>query len=140
MSVAESYLEAAVLSAKPYQLHLMVVQGAIRFAKQALHGLENQDYEVCHFSLNRSRDCVTELIGSMNADIAPEIVGNLRSLFAFAFRALSQADIQRNAEPIHAAIQILESHRETWMEVMQRFQTEQAQQMPQSGESRSWLG
>jgi len=141
VSVAEAYLESRVMSAKPYQLHLMVVEGAIRFARQGLQGLEANDLEVTHFSLNRSRDCVNELVTGMNADVAPEIAANLRSLFVYAVRCLTLADSQRNPQLIQDALQVLEGHRDTWLETIQRFQTENPEGAP-AGETLSgnWVG
>ena len=62
MAVANEYLEMRVTTAPRPMLHLMVVEGAIRFAKIGCQALENKDYETSHFALCRSRACVNELI------------------------------------------------------------------------------
>ena len=61
MNGPEEYLETQVMTATPHQLHMMVIDGAIRFATQAEEALQEDDFETAHFALNRSREFVTEV-------------------------------------------------------------------------------
>jgi flagellin-specific chaperone FliS len=45
MTTAAEYLEAQVLTASPHRLHLLVVDGAIRFARQAQAALLDRKWE-----------------------------------------------------------------------------------------------
>lgn len=53
----DQYLETKVMTAKPHQLHLMVVEAAIRYAMQAKEGMEAKDLESSHLALCNSRLC-----------------------------------------------------------------------------------
>ncbi len=122
----DHYLEAQVLTAPPEQLHMMVVDGALRFARAGVQALSEADYEMSHESFSRSREFVNELISGLSAEGDPELVRNLQALFGFVHRALIAADGQRDAQKANDAIKILEQHRATWVELMEKLKQEQA--------------
>ncbi len=112
------YLETKVMTAPAQQLHLMVLDAAIRYARLGMQSLAEQNLERSHEQLNRSREFVSELIGGLNPEQAPEMVHNLTQLFSFVYRNLAMADLERNPKRIEDAIRILETHRETWLELL----------------------
>jgi len=126
MSTTSEYLENQVLSASPHRLHLMVIDGAIRFARQGLIALEDRRWEAMGDALNRSRDCVTELIGGLNHGEDPNLAVDLKSLFVFTYRRLIAGELERQAHYIDDAIRILSLHRETWIELGAKLQTDNA--------------
>ena len=52
------YLESKVLTAPPYRLHLMLIEGAIRFGRQAAEALERGDQVAAATPLMRVVDIV----------------------------------------------------------------------------------
>ncbi len=127
MMGADEYLEIQVMTATPHQLHLMVVDGAIRFAKQAEAAFADEDFETSHFSLNRAREFVNELIGGLNPDHAEELVNRLKGLFGFVSQNLVRADLERDPQLVRDALKILGMHRETWSELGAALSAEQQQ-------------
>jgi len=125
MQQNDEYLESRVMTATPYQLHMLVVLGAIKFSKQAEAALEQNDRETAHFSLSHARDYVTELIGGLNEEKAPEMVNNLKQLFLFVFQKLVEADMEQDVQKVKDALKILDSHRETWDQLAEAQQQEQ---------------
>jgi flagellar protein FliS len=115
------YLENQVLSASPYQLHLMVIDGALRFSKHARIYMEEKDWENSHLAVGNAQDFISELICGLKDNQAPEVVANLKALFVFAYRNLVQAELMRDTKFIDNAIRVLEIHRETWVELQQRM-------------------
>ena len=113
----DEYLETQVMTASPHQLHLMVIDGAIRHAAQAVKALEQNEIEKSHLALDNSRGFVGELISGLDETSAPELVATLKGLFFFVFRSLVDADLNRDAQPVHDALKILRMHRETWIEL-----------------------
>ena len=110
----QQYLETEVLTATPYRLHLLALDGAIRFARQAEQALSRRDFEASHLALSQSRDLVGELLGGLDDEKSPELVDNLKTLFVFAYRNLAHADMMQDATAIHRALRVLTLHRETW--------------------------
>lgn len=120
MNIAEEYLETRVMTASPEELHLMVIDGAIRNAMHAREALTEKNYEGAHNALSQARQFVVELICGLNDEQSEEVVTNLKRLFAFAYQRLNEADMFHDVDMIQDALQVLESHRETWKEVIRR--------------------
>ena len=135
MNGPDEYLETQVMTATPHQLHLMVIDGAIRFAVQAEEALQENDYETSHFALNRSREFVTELIGGLDQERSDEIVNRLKSLFMFVYQNLVKADMKRDVSMAQDALKILKMHRETWMELGEKVKQENIPTPNENGEN-----
>lgn len=117
MQGVDPYLETKVMTAQPHQLHMMVVDGAIRFATRAEQALAEQDFETAHFALNDARGFVSEMISGLQEEHAPELVQKLKSLFGFVFLNLVEADRDQDVVKVRDALKILRIHRETWAEL-----------------------
>ena len=134
MNGPDEYLETQVMTATPHQLHLMVIDGAIRYATQAEEALQENDFETSHFALNRSREFVTELIGGLDQERSDEIVNQLKSLFMFVYQNLVNADMKRDVSKARDALKILKMHRETWMELGEKVKQENIPTPNETGE------
>jgi flagellar protein FliS len=121
-TVANAYLETQVLTASPERLHLLVTDAAIRFARQAIAANDSKDIESAFVALNRSRGCVNEILTGISTDPNPELAERLRGLFVFVQQNLARADVSRDSQLIRDALAILESHRQTWLELIDSLQ------------------
>jgi flagellar secretion chaperone FliS len=130
VAIADQYLETQVLTAPPEQLHMLVVDGALRFARLGMQSINEQDYDIAHESLSRSREFVNELIVGLSPEGEEDLTDNLRALFRFVHRSLIEADSNRDATSAEAAIDILEQHRQTWKELLDKLTTEQTISSP----------
>lgn len=141
MPGADSYLSTQVLTASPYRLHLMVVEGAVQFASLGAKSLEENDWESAHLALSRSRDFVTELIGGLSEDYDPLLTTRMKQLFFSAYIHLAEGERDRDLGRVNIALGILKSHHETWVELAEHLQrtasTESASAQP-TGEPRAW--
>lgn len=104
----------------------MVVDGAIRFARQGAAALQEGRWELMGQALGRSRSCVSELIGGLNSQEAPELAAQLGALFVFIYRSLTIAELEQSPQRIDDALRILELHRETWIELGLKIRSEYA--------------
>lgn len=140
-SVADAYLETQVQTASPERLHMMVVDAAIRFARQGAAAMGEQRFDVSFEALNRSRACVNELMTGIRAEPNPELAEQLKGLFLFVHRNLVLADIRRDPKLIADGLQILEHHRQTWLELTEKLregQTQPATTVDGEANGRSW--
>jgi flagellar protein FliS len=133
----DPYLEARVMTASPHQLHQMVVDGTIRHVRRAIASLEGRDLESACTALEAGREFLTELIGGLDANVAPELVAQVKSLFLFAYARLVDAGLRHDPQPAADALRILEIHRDTWAEVGQRLRTEAGLE-PVAAGGRDW--
>ena len=121
MVFENDYLETQVMTSPPYRLHLMVIDEAIRKARIAIDALEQQEHEASHFALDSCRQCVNELIGGLDPETSPDLVERLKSLFLFVYRRLVAADLEHDPSLVREALRILESHRDTWVALLERL-------------------
>jgi flagellar secretion chaperone FliS len=145
MTITAEYLENQVLTASPHRLHLMVIDGAIRFARMGLASMREQRWETMGQNLDRARDCVTELIGGLNSASEPQMAEQMKALFVFSYRSLIAGELERLPQRIEDAIRILNMHRETWVELGLKLQsdpgaavTRQQPPTPHLSLGRSW--
>lgn len=120
-NAAAEYLLTQVLTAPAERLHLMIVDAALRFARQGATALREGNREKSFETLSRSRACVNEMLVAINAEPNPELADRVKSLLVFVYRNLALADLQLDASKVDDAIRILEIHRETWVELMERI-------------------
>ena len=130
MFASQEYLETQVMTASGPQLHLMVIDGAIRHAKRAEAALEANDFETAHFALNSSRDFVAELMSGLDDSHDPLLVERLNSLFLFVFKNLISADQKHDPQLVRDAVRVLDLHRETWVQLMDRLQDADPDRIP----------
>jgi flagellar protein FliS len=141
MSGADSYLSTQVLTASPYRLHLMVLEGAIQFGGLAVESLEANDRESAHLALSRSRDFVTELIGGLSDKFDPLLTTRMKQLFFAAYIHLAEGERDQDASRVIAALAILNAHHETWLELGRHLKPITANDSvaaKPSGEARAW--
>jgi flagellar secretion chaperone FliS len=110
------YLEAKVLTATQPQLHLMLLEGAIRFGRQArrLWDEPTAAVEVEHL-LDRTIDLAEAMVeGVQGRD--REISERLEELYAYMFRELVAIRFNRDVEKFDHILQLLRYERETWQQ------------------------
>jgi flagellar protein FliS len=125
-NISHAYLETQVMTASPERLHLMVVEAAIRSGRQAEAALAENNIETAFLALSQCRSCVCEILAGINVEPNPEVGESLKGLFAFVQKNLLFADVRRDPQLVRDALTILESHRRTWLELLDRLQQERA--------------
>ena len=120
----DEYLESKVTTATPFQLHLMVIDGAIRYARAAETSLTQSNLTEAQSALAQARRFVAEMLAGLDAKQLPEVVDQLKSLFVFVLRNLVKADLQRDPILVTDSLRILHLHRETWLAVAERLKQE----------------
>jgi flagellar protein FliS len=123
---ANAYLRTKVLGAKPEELRLMLLDGALRFAGQARAGLAAKDYEQSFNGFSQCRDIVMELMTSVRTDLDPELGERVRSLYAFMYSELVEASFERDADRLDKIVELLEFERETWRLACEKLAAERA--------------
>lgn len=107
------YRDAAVMTASPEQLVVMLYDGAIRFLRQAEHALGEGAYLHSHEKLGRAEAIIDELVATLNME-AGEIAVRLQSIYLYCKRALIESRLQRSPEKIREVVALLEDLRDAW--------------------------
>lgn len=118
---SEKYFEDQALTASPQRLQVMLLDGALQYARRAIaHWEAGRIYEGGEAVIGCQR-IVTELLRGLRPEQAPELVAQVTSLYHYVFRTLMEASSQRDAAKVNAAISILEIERETWRQVCEQL-------------------
>jgi len=123
-SEPNAYLRDAILQATPEQLHLMLFDGAIRFALQGRKAIEEKDYENIYEKLSRAQRIVLEMQSGLRPEVNAELCERMSSLYNFIYRKLVSASVNRNIRDIDEALEILRIERETWAMLLERVNAE----------------
>jgi flagellar protein FliS len=116
-----AYLEAEVSTATPQRLRLMLIEGALRHARQCLHLWQSGPVPPAAYdSLQRCRAIVAELHGVIKADSSP-VARQVAEIYVFLFRLLAQASLDQEPQRVREAIEVLEEERETWRQVCEKM-------------------
>lgn len=118
---ARAYLRTRVLTASPEELRLMLLDGALKFARQGRQGLLDGDRSAAQTGLARCRSIVLELLTSVRADIDPSLAANVRAIYAFLFRELTAIARSGELPRLDRVLELLEYERETWVLLMRRL-------------------
>ncbi|MCP4591135.1 MAG: flagellar export chaperone FliS [bacterium] len=117
---AKSYLRDAVMTASPEQLHLMLYDGAIKFALQGRDALVAKDYEESYTKLSRAQAIVLEMLNGLRSEVNPELCDRMSGVYNFLYRKLVDASVQKAPVCVDEAVKILRYQRETWVMLMEK--------------------
>ncbi|WP_254513168.1 flagellar export chaperone FliS [Anatilimnocola floriformis] len=120
MDYRNTYLETQITTATPQKLRLMLIEGAIRFAQQAINAWEEGRGEDGLSALMRSQAVVAELLGSVREDGTP-ITRQVIDIYAFLALELHAAEMDADAQRIAGVIRVLQEDRQTWQELCQQM-------------------
>jgi flagellar protein FliS len=121
---ANAYLRTKVLTASPEELRLMLLDGAIKFARQGRDGLARKDFEASYNGISQARNIVLELLTTVRDDHDPELAGRVKSVYTFLYVELVNGSMEKSVEKIDAVIKLLEFERDTWAMLMQKIKLE----------------
>ncbi|MEK3900544.1 flagellar export chaperone FliS [Paenibacillus sp. FSL R7-0179] len=110
----DKYRQSSVQTSTPAQLVIMLYDGAIRFVKTAVDGLNKQDLEKSNLNFGKAQTIVSELMSTLDHSI--EVSKGLYSLYEYTNYLLIQANIQKSPEKAEEAIGYLTDLRETWLQ------------------------
>lgn len=116
-SARNTYLATQVLTASPAKLHLTLIEAAIRSARQASALWRAGRIDEAGQAIDHCQELVSELLAGLRPELAPQLVGDVASVYLFVFRRLTAAALEHNQAPLEEAISTLEIERDTWREV-----------------------
>ena len=114
MNGFDVYKQTAVTTQNKGRLIVMLYDGAIKFLRQAIQDLEVNDYEAKGRNIGKAQDIIIELNTVLDMDAGGEVAQNLRGLYNFMNRHLSQANVKRDTQMLREVISLLEELNQSW--------------------------
>ncbi|MCW5775779.1 MAG: flagellar export chaperone FliS [Phycisphaeraceae bacterium] len=134
-SAAATYLRTRVMTARPEELRMMLLDGALRFARQGREGLARRDYEASFTGLSQCQDIVMELATSVRSDQDRALAERVRGLYLYLYQELVQASVERDMTRVDGVIRLLEYERETWAMLLAKLAAERSGQAAHKAEA-----
>jgi flagellar protein FliS len=117
------YLEARIQTANSAQLHMMLLDGALRFGREAEKGVLRAEELAYHSPLMRTMDIVEELLaGVRHSD--DELNEKLAGLYTFVYMRLMSVYVNGDKQMMAEALRVLEFQRETWRQAVEKLGAE----------------
>lgn len=114
---ASAYKQASLDTAPPLKVVHLLYEGAIRFLRQAEEADPSGPATEFVDRLRRADAIVCELRLCLDHEVAPDVAGNLASLYLFVESQIQEAMIERVTEPIGHARAVLTRLHEAWKAV-----------------------
>lgn len=109
------YKNNSVNYASKDQLLLMLVDGAVKFAKMGRQAMVDNNIKKTHEALTRTQDIFTELMITMDRG-AGEWADSMFKVYEFINYQLMQANIKKDLKIMDDTIILIEEVRNTWYE------------------------
>ncbi|MGB3212417.1 MAG: flagellar export chaperone FliS [Desulforhopalus sp.] len=112
------YQKNQVSTASPEQILLMLYDGAIRFTRRAISGIEENKPELKMSGVSKAMAIIAEFSNSLNHEIGGQIAEDLDALYDFMMRELTSANLNNDIEKLKNVEKLLMDLRETWGEAV----------------------
>jgi len=123
----QAYRQTEMNTANRGKILLMLYSGAITFLNKAKIYMENKDYENKSKFLIKSLNIIEELNVSLDLQKGQDVAKNLKSIYHFLERYLSQANSENDPIKIDKAIQMLDTLKTAFEEILQNPEHQEVQ-------------
>ena len=114
-----AYKNNSVNYASKEQLLLMLVDGAVKYAKIGRAAIEEENVTKAHESLTRTQDIFVELMASLDTG-AGEWAKQIFKIYESINYKVGQANLKKDIKEIEEVIPFIEDVRNMWYEVYEK--------------------
>lgn len=109
------YKNNSVNFASKEQMLLMLLDGAVKFAKRGKLAIQEKDIKMAHNSITRTQDIFTELKVTLDTSVG-EWAEQMFNIYSFINDRLLQANIKKDEAIMDEVIPLIEEVRNIWNE------------------------
>lgn len=113
--IEKEYLANRIANANDAQLVAIVYEGLIDTINSAIEHMREGNKEKLNYSVNKAREILAELLATLQGD--SEIANNLRSLYMYVNKIVTEANIKEEESKLKEAIKVLNPLLEAWQEL-----------------------
>lgn len=120
--IEKEYLANRIANANDAQLVAIIHEGFISTVKSGIEHIENKDKEKLNNSTNKTREILAQLLATLEGD--SEISNNLKSIYIYLNKLITEAEIKQNKEKLEEAIKVIIPLYEAWQELGEKEEAE----------------
>ena len=124
------YLEARVQTANSAQLHVMLLDGALRFGREAEKAVVRGDELGYQPLLLRTMDIVEELLVGVRHS-TDDLNEKLAQLYTFVYARLTSVYVNGDKKMMTEALEVLQYQRETWRQAVEKLAADAEAEAPE---------
>jgi flagellar protein FliS len=124
----QKYKQTSIHSASREKLLLMMYEGAIKFTKRAIIACEQKNIAERCTNIGRAYDIILELNNTLDHKVGGDISKNLEQLYMFMTEQFTKANISGDPEPLKAALKILDTLYDAWVQAVEKIKKEETNQ------------
>lgn len=109
------YKNNSINYASKEQLLLMLLDGAVKFAKRGKLAIREKDIKVAHDSLTRTQDIFTELRVTLDTS-AGDWAKQMFNVYGFINEKLFEANLKKDEKIVDEVMPLIEEVRDIWNE------------------------
>src|SRR4051812_28688039 len=103
----QQYRATKVQTSGSVDLVVMLYQGAVKFIRLGIDGIERNDAKATHDNLVRAQDIIVELLTSLNREEGGQIATQLSGVYDYCFRRLVTANVKKDTDPAREVLRIM---------------------------------
>lgn len=123
-NAANKYKTTSIQSASREKILLMLYEGAIKFVKLAIVGMEKNSIKDKCENIGRAYDIILELNNTLDHKIGGEVAARLEQLYQYMIEQLIKANTQNDIEALRIVQKLLETLHEGWVQAVQKLKNE----------------
>ncbi len=120
-NAASLYQGAAIKTATPAELTLMLYNGAIKFCNLAAVGIEEKDIEKANNNLIKAQNIIWELQGTLDFKYA--VSKDFDLIYNKILRNLLVANVKKDIDSLNEALEDIRDLRDMWVQIMKVVKT-----------------
>jgi flagellar protein FliS len=113
------YHVVRIETASPGDVLIQLYDGAIRFLKDAIDAMNSNDMARKANALKKAHAIVSEFQATLDHDRAPELCGQLDSLYDYTLLQITQGTLHRDPKPLASAVTVLTNLRDGWAQAIE---------------------
>ena len=115
----DEYQKTAVITASKEKILLMLYQGAIRFVRQAIKALDDNNIAKKGESISKATAILSELLSTLDFKVSDEIASELERLYLFMIDKLIDGNIKNCKKSFEDVEKILETLYKAWEDIVE---------------------
>jgi len=117
------YRAVDVQTASQAKLILMLYDGAIRSAEEAVRQMEARKFDTVNSHLIRAQEIINELRASLNIKVG-DVAVNLDRIYEYLQHRLMMGNVRKDESYVKQCIRMMTDLRDTWKELFDRTSPE----------------